>query len=85
LSLEQYFGGISAPGVTKLVLMDEEIAPQNSCKEILGWTIHSCYFHYTKSVISWIQKHGLKSAMSERDFMDWINALLGTYLIKIFH
>lgn len=73
-SLISHFG---SAGIPKTVLMDEEIGAQNACKMVFGWTIHSCYFHFTKSILAWIKNHGLKKAMDNQNFKNWINGVLG--------
>jgi len=73
-SLIQQFGGT---GVPKTVLMDEEIGAQTEVKAAFDCEIRSCYFHYTKAVISWIKNHGLKKAMGSEVFNSWLNGLLG--------
>lgn len=57
--------------------MDEEIGAQTAFNEVFGWDIQSCYFHYTKSVIAWIKNNGLKKALDNEVFKDWLNGLLG--------
>lgn len=65
---------------SKLVMFDNEAAPQNAIQQIFpGWTLKTCYFHFIKSVKDQAKKKVNKNVRQMKTFKEWRELFFGKF------